>query len=112
MTRSGVARPTIFATESPSIKAGPRAFSRSVFVTQRPTVFRADLAWRNRWFAGCRIPPGGSRRGARKAGQRVGGFEIDRDPLVAVIGCPGERGVDEGATPRPRSPGSVTVGPM
>ena len=28
-------------------------------------------------------------------GQRVSGVEIDRDPLVAVIMCPGERSVDE-----------------
>jgi hypothetical protein len=28
-------------------------------------------------------------------GQRVRGFEIDRDPLVVMVICPGERGVDE-----------------
>ena len=28
-------------------------------------------------------------------GQRVSGVEIDRDPLVAMGMCPGERGVDE-----------------
>ena len=46
-------------------------------------------------------------------GQRVGGVEIDRDPLVAVDICPGERGVDERVPDAlPAGSGQGDGGPM
>ena len=52
----------------------------------RPAVDEAEDAVSGRAEAG--VQP-------ERPGQRVSGVEIDRDPLVAMVIGPGERGVDE-----------------
>jgi hypothetical protein len=61
---------------------------------RRPAVDEAQDAVSGRAEAG--VQPEGP-------GQQVGGVEIDRDPLVAVVMGPGERGVDE------RVPGALAA---